>query len=106
MNEKNAYDEIFNYICDGSYPSGAEKDQKRNLRKKAEKFVLKDGALFYVGKSNSQPRRWVYGVEEQKQILTACHADKLAGHFGRDKTRDKVCIQYILNSSLIDNVVV
>lgn len=104
MGEKDAYDEIFNYLCDGSYPSAIDKDKKRNLRKKAEKFVLKDGALFYVGKRDSQPRRWVYSVDEQKQILAAWHHDKLAGHFGRDKTRDKVCIKYIPNSSLINDV--
>ena len=35
--------------------------------------------LFYKGKDNSEPRRWVLNVDEQKKILTACHSDKLDG---------------------------
>ena len=93
MDEKAAYDEIFNFLYDGSYLSDADKDQKRNIRKKAGKFILNDGALFYVGstKGNSSPRRWVSDAEEQREIIAACHGDKFGGHFGRDKTRDNVC---------------
>ena len=83
--ERNAYDEVFLYLCDDSYPCGFTKDQKRDLRKKAQKFVLENGALFYVGQGNNQPRRWVHNVDEQWKILTACHTDKLAGHFSRDR---------------------
>ena len=61
-----------------------------NLRKKASKFFLEDSVLFYAGQRNSEPRRWVYDLEEQRRVLAACHSDNLAGHFGRDKTRNKV----------------
>ena len=50
---------------------------------------------FFVGKKNSQPKRWVHNTDEQEKILKACHYDKLAGHFGRDKTREKVCTKFI-----------
>ena len=57
------------------------KDQGRDLRRKAQKFVLEDGALFFIGQKNGQPERWVLSRDEQQQILKACHSDKLAGHF-------------------------
>ena len=90
MSEAKSYGEIFTFIRDNQYPDGFSKDQKRNLRKKASKFFLEDSVLFYAGQRNSQPRRWIYDLEEQRRVLAACHSDNLAGHFGRDKTRNKV----------------
>jgi hypothetical protein len=84
MADLTAYEEVFHYLRDNEYPNFYNKDQKRNLRKRSQKFVLENGVLFYKGKDNSEPRRWVLNVDEQKKILTACHSDKLDGHFGRD----------------------
>lgn len=91
MAETKAYNEIFNYLRDNEYPIDFLKDQKRNLRKKALKFVLEDGALFFIGQRKGEPKRWVHCQEEQQKIMKACHSEKLAGHFGCDKTREKVC---------------
>ena len=91
MAETKAYDEVFHYLRDNGYLIDFSKVQKRNLRKKAQKFVLEDDALFLIGQKNGQPKRWVHSREEQQQILKACHSNKLAGHFGRDRTRGKVC---------------
>ena len=90
MAETKLYNQVFQYFRDNQYPEGWTKDQKRNLRKKAQKFFLDDGALFFVANENSEPKRWVHDKEEEERILHACHSDKLAGHFGRDKTREKV----------------
>jgi len=95
MAETKAYNEVFYYLRDNQYPDDFTKDQKRIIRRKAQNFVLDDGALFFVGKKNSQPKRWVHNTDEQEKILKACHYDKLAGHFGRDKTREKVCTKFI-----------
>ena len=91
MAETQSYHEVFSYIRNGQYPEDIGKDKKRSLRRKAQKLVLNDGMLYYTGCKDGQPRRWVHDAEEQTRIITACHSDKLAGHFGRDKTRDKVC---------------
>ena len=77
MAETTAYEEVFHYLRDNQYPDIFTKDQKRNLRKKAQKFVLENGVLFYIGKDSSQPRRWVHNADEQKIFLAACHSDKL-----------------------------
>ena len=77
MADTTAYEEDFHYLRDNQYPDIFTKDQKRNLRKKAQKFVLENGVLFYIGKESSQPRRWVHNADEQKHFLAACHSDKL-----------------------------
>ena len=60
MAETKAYNEVFYYLRDNQYPDDFTKDQKRIIRRKAQNFVLDDGALFFVGKKNSQPKRWVH----------------------------------------------
>ena len=94
MAETKTYNEVFNYLRDNEYPIDFSKDQKRNLRKKALKYVLEDGALYFIGQKKGEPKRWVHCQDEQQKILRACHSDKLAGHFGRDKTREKVCTKF------------
>ena len=44
-------------------------DQKRNLHKEAQKFVLEDGALFFIGQKNGQSERRFHNRDEQQQIL-------------------------------------
>lgn len=85
--EAKAYNDFFYYLRDIQYPEHFTKDQKRNLRKKAQKFVLDNGALFFVGLEKSEPR--VHNTDKQTKILVA-----LAGHFGRNKTREKVCAHF------------
>ncbi|KAL9968157.1 hypothetical protein ACROYT_G026496 [Oculina patagonica] len=100
MAETNAHDEIFYYLRDSRYPNDFTKDQKRNLRKKAQKFALFEDALFFIGHDRSkQPKRWIHDIDEQQKILTACHQnDKIDGdHVGRDRTRRKVNAQYYWN---------
>ena len=100
MAETKTYNEVFNYLRDNEYPIDFSKDQKRNLRKKALKYVLEDGALYFIGQKKGEPKRWVHCQDEQQKILRACHSDKLAGHFGRDKTREKVCTKF--NATCLD----
>lgn len=102
MAETKLYNQVFQYLRDNQYPEGWTKDQKRNLRKKAQKFFLDDGALFFVANENSEPKRRVHDKKEQERILHACHSwDKLAVHFGRDKTREKGLYNFRWYSILI-----
>ena len=47
-----------------------------------------------IEKQSRALRHWIVDDEERKRILTSCHSDNLGGHFGRDKTRNKVCSRY------------
>ena len=69
MAEAKTYNEVFYFLHDSEYPEGSTKDHKRILRRKAVKFVLDNGALFFVGLGQkSEPRRWVCNTDEQQKI--------------------------------------
>ena len=87
------YETIYDYLHCGKYPVGSNDNQKRATRNKAKKFIIQDGVLHYVTKSGL--RQWVTNQEQQRKIIEACHADKLGGHFGRDKTREKFGSRFV-----------
>ena len=64
MAETKAYNEVFNYryLHDNEYSIYFSKDQKRNLHKKALKYVLEDGALFFIDQRKGEPKRWVHST--------------------------------------------
>ena len=82
------YDTVYDCLSCGKYPSvGVTDNQKRAIRNKARKFVIHDGVLHYTSKCGL--RQWITDAEQQRRIMEACHADKLGGHFGREKTGRK-----------------
>ncbi len=82
------YDTVFQYLHLQEYPPDSDQNQKRAIRRRANKFVLKNAVLYYKYKGTS--KQWIVDPKMQGKIILACHADKLGGHFGRDKTREKV----------------
>ena len=86
------YQTIYEYLHCGKYPAGSTVNQKRATRNKAKKFVVKDGVLHYIAKDGH--RQWITDADQQRKIIQACHADKLGGHFGRDKTREKIASRF------------
>ena len=81
------------YLQFAKYPEGRSDNQKRAIRNKSKKFTIRDGMLHYVSKNGL--RQWIADQCQQQNIIAACHADKLGGHFGRDKTREKITSRYI-----------
>ena len=49
MAELTAYEEVFHYLRDNKYSDSSNKDQKRNLRKRSQKFVLVNGVRAAFG---------------------------------------------------------
>ena len=47
QHEQQLLEEAFAYRTEGKYPEGASDNKKRVIRKKANKFEVKDGELFY-----------------------------------------------------------
>ena len=93
------YQTIYDYLRFGRYQCGSSDNQKRATRNKAKKFTIQDGVLNYMSKSG--PRQWITEAEQQLKIIGACHADKLGGHFGRDKTREKIASRLVTACYLI-----
>ncbi len=46
----NLLDAVYNYLSEGRYPVEASADKKRSVRRKAKKFAVKNGELFYLKK--------------------------------------------------------
>ena len=88
------YEDVFNYLQGGSYPAEASEGAKRSIRRKSKKFKIHDGLLYYT--HGGRERQWIRDEGTKKRIIAACHSDKLAGHFGRDKTREKISSRYYL----------
>lgn len=73
MGESQKYVDVFNYLHNNSYPSGAEKNTKRAIRQRAVQFELREGQLFLKGTR----RQWIHSKEQQNQIISSCHDDSL-----------------------------
>ena len=101
--EISTYEEIYNYIERGSYPTSFEnidinllKDRKRNFRKKCQSFQVKDGLLYHIPtKSRPDSIREVPKVIDKERIIRAMHWSKAGGcHFGVCATFTKISERY------------
>ena len=43
-----SFNQVFEYLNDGSYPNGFDKNDKRVLRKRADFFAVKDTKLYHT----------------------------------------------------------
>ena len=93
------YEVVFTYLHKGKYPEDSSDNRKRAIRNKSKKFTIRDGVLFYS--AHGKLREWINSKKRHKHIVESCHADKLGGHLGRDKTRDKVTSRYLTRTKLI-----
>lgn len=63
---------IVPYLKRQEYPDSFSKSQKRDLRKRAADFILKDGMLYYTGSRKNKgatPRQVVIEKETQQRIV-------------------------------------
>ncbi len=69
--------------------------RKRAIRKFVKSKVVQEAGVLYYRCEEESKRQWIADPDQQKQILASVHDDPAGGcHFGRDKTRDKVCKRY------------
>eukprot|EP00731_Ephydatia_muelleri_P030725 Em0022g239a len=90
--KENLVEEAYQYLRRKSYPAGASEERKRCIRRKAAKFVLKNGELFFkkMNKGKESEIRYVVNTEEQQRILHGCHNDPTAGHMGVKRTLKRI----------------
>ena len=91
----------------GDVLNSAQKAEKERFASFREH--LEDGVLFYVQLDDKEQqnvknkRQWISDEKKQKQVLQSLHDDPVGGcHFGRDKTRDKVCSRYFWHGQCDD----
>ena len=97
MDSDQLVDYVYLYLTEGIYPSGVTVNQKRSIRKKARKFKMLNGELFYLNGRSCKSKvnvndmlyrcsninilqtpvevRYIRNKEEQQRILKACHLD-------------------------------
>eukprot|EP00731_Ephydatia_muelleri_P015163 Em0008g883a len=58
--------------------------------------VKRDGLLYFTEDgADSTAKQWIVDKESQMKVITSCHDQKLGGgHFGRDKTLQKICSRF------------
>ncbi|XP_064383224.1 uncharacterized protein LOC135348618 isoform X3 [Halichondria panicea] len=94
--------EIENYLRKGEYPPTINsKTEKANFRRKCrQNFKFENGSLYYKKHTKAADaadwRICVRSNEEKSRILEDCHA--AGGHFGRDRTIDKICSRFYWKS--------
>ena len=92
--------EIQDYLQRGEYPSGLDKGEKANFRRKCKNnFKFEDGVLYYrkhlsKAEADQDWRVCVRSLEDKARIIKSCHAGPTGGHFGRDKTLDKISSRF------------
>uniref|UniRef100_A0A7N8Y8R1 Gypsy retrotransposon integrase-like protein 1 n=1 Tax=Mastacembelus armatus TaxID=205130 RepID=A0A7N8Y8R1_9TELE len=93
------WEEVYNFLSLGTYPSGYSKSQKLNLRRYASKFKVKEGELFFGSRSA------VKSKENARKLFKEFHSSPTGGHSGILKTRTAMCSKfYWLGMSVdIDN---
>ncbi len=94
------YQYLVNFLRENEYPDGFLKNDKRVLRRKAKTFSFEDGKLYYVGEEKKNGKRLVLkGDEEKLRVLWECHEGAVgAGHFGLNRTREKVAERFWWNT--------
>lgn len=93
--EDSKYKEIWKYLKYGEYPEGATKEAKRDIRRRGELFYLENEELYYKPKRGTDMPKKVVSSINKERIIQACHDNPVSGgHFGRDKTLNKISQKY------------
>ena len=99
---------IENYLRRGEYPAGTEKKDKPNFRRRYRNNYKFEGGILYYKKcsgkrlqqaqTNSQELQnggCVSGVRRKRGSWSHAMGEQLhGGHFGRDKTLEKICSRF------------
>ncbi|PIK46445.1 hypothetical protein BSL78_16692 [Apostichopus japonicus] len=87
---------IAKYLSSGLYPEKSTLNLKRSIRRRSKSFKLTgDADLVYVGPhGNEVPRAVITGEVAKTHKIQSLHEGFGGGHFGRDKTLEKVTSIY------------
>ena len=92
--ELETYTNLINFLDKEIYPPDYTTEQRKQLRKKAIYYFVRQNKLFKRNrKENERPQR-VVTILEREIILYNMHTDPLAGHFGKTKTIQRTLARY------------
>ena len=76
-------DVLFDFLSTGAYPVGYTKDQKKNLKRKAGKFLIVSGSICFIGKGR-QPLKAIFEYETEA-IADILKREHEVAHLGMKK---------------------
>uniref|UniRef100_A0AAY4DZZ5 Gypsy retrotransposon integrase-like protein 1 n=1 Tax=Denticeps clupeoides TaxID=299321 RepID=A0AAY4DZZ5_9TELE len=90
----NRLEDIYTYVAEGCYPQTMNPIRKKNLKRYAQKFIIDDGRLYYVGPKKEEKREVVIEAEQKRQIFLECHFNEIGHHLGQKKTVHRIQSKY------------
>uniref|UniRef100_A0A3P9HKX1 Gypsy retrotransposon integrase-like protein 1 n=1 Tax=Oryzias latipes TaxID=8090 RepID=A0A3P9HKX1_ORYLA len=90
----NKLGDIFTFVAKGSFPQSMNPLRKKNLKRYAQKFIMDEGKLYYVGPKKDEKREVVIEADRKRQIFLDCHFNDIGHHLGQKKTVHRIQSKY------------
>ncbi|MCI4387820.1 hypothetical protein PGIGA_G00078570 [Pangasianodon gigas] len=89
------YHMLQKYLVEGEFFPNCSRRVRSDIRRACDKFIIKDGRLYYVGPNKTYMRLVVMTEDEKKFALNECHDNSETGnHHGVRGTRNRVIAGY------------
>ncbi|XP_077455940.1 gypsy retrotransposon integrase-like protein 1 [Stigmatopora argus] len=90
----NKLGDIYTFVAKGCFPQSMNPLRKKNLKRYAQKFIIDDGKLYYVGPKKDEKREVVIEAERKRHIFLDCHFNDIGHHLGQKKTVHRIQSKY------------
>ncbi|KAM6930802.1 gypsy retrotransposon integrase-like protein 1 [Xenentodon cancila] len=90
----NKLGDIYTFVSKGSFPQTMNPLKKKNLKRYAQKFIIDEGKLYYVGPKKDEKREVVIEADRKRQIFLDCHFNDIGHHLGQKKTVHRIQSKY------------
>ncbi|XP_077418213.1 gypsy retrotransposon integrase-like protein 1 isoform X2 [Vanacampus margaritifer] len=90
----NKLGDIYTFVAKGCFPQSMNPLRKKNLKRYAQKFIIDDGKLYYVGPKKDEKREVVIEAEKKRKIFLDCHFNDIGHHLGQKKTVHRIQSKY------------
>ncbi|KAM3868478.1 gypsy retrotransposon integrase-like protein 1 [Diretmus argenteus] len=90
----NRLGDIYTFVAEGCYPQAMNPIRKKNLKRYAQKFIVEEGRLYYVGPKKEEKREVVIEAERKRQVFLDCHFNDIGHHLGQKKTVHRIQSKY------------
>ncbi|KAM4616300.1 gypsy retrotransposon integrase-like protein 1 isoform 2-T2 [Polymixia lowei] len=90
----NRLGDIYTFVAEGCYPQTMNPIRKKNLKRYAQKFIIEEGRLYYVGPKKEEKREVVIEADRKRQIFLDSHFNDIGHHLGQKKTVHKIQSKY------------
>ncbi|XP_076006743.1 gypsy retrotransposon integrase-like protein 1 [Genypterus blacodes] len=90
----NKLGDIYTFVAKGCFPHTVNPVRKKNLKRYAQKFIIDEDKLYYVGPKKDEKREVVIDAERKRQIFLDCHFNDIGHHLGQKKTVHRIQSKY------------